>query len=312
MRAADIWYHPPLPELSDGTPDPRLPRLSAIVIALQEGENLRLTVEQLCCTLPPGSEVIVVDDGSTDGSTAFLQGSAAPARLICARGLGVAGARNRGAGEAVGEVLLFIDAHMTFPAGWWEPLVCMLGKPDVAAAAPAVCDIRQTHRKGFGLRITGPELTSEWLARAGDSPYPVPVLPGCCLAVRRRMFDLLGGFDSGMLRSQGIDNEFCLRLWLLGHECWITPEVEVVHLFRDRHPYELCWETVLHNRLRLALIHLDQRRIAAVVDALRGHGGFPGAVALAADTDALARRAAFAARRLHDPDWFFGRFGPQW
>lgn len=288
------------------------PSLSAVVIALQEGDNLRLTVAQLRETLPPASEIIVVDDGSTDGSIDFLEGICPPARLLRAGGLGVAGGRNRGASEAHGDILLFIDAHMTLPAGWWRPLVDLLRQPGIAAAAPSVCDVRQTHRKGFGLRITGPELTSEWLGQTAATPYPVPVLPGCSLAIRREIFQSLGGFDAGMMRSQGIDNEFCLRLWLLGYECWIDPRIEVVHLFRDRHPYEIRWETVLHNRLRLALIHLDRRRIARVIETLRGHSGFPGAVALAADTDVLTQRACLAAHRRHDADWFFGRFGPQW
>jgi hypothetical protein len=115
-----------------------------------------------------------------------------------------------------------------------------------------------------------------------------------------------------MIRSQGIDNEFCLRLWLLGHECWIDPEVEVVHLFRDRHPYLLQWEAVIHNRLRLALTHLDRRRIAMVVEALSECSGFAAAVALAADSDVLNRRAEMARRRRVDLDWFFRRFPPAW
>ncbi len=286
-------------------------QLAAVVISLQEGANLRLTVEQLGRTLPPGSEIIVVDDGSTDGSAGFLEQSGSPARLIRAQGLGVAGARNRGAAEAHGDVLVFVDAHMRLPEGWWKPLVEAI-EDGAAAAAPSVCDIQQTHRKGFGLRITGPELKSAWLPPGDSRPHAVPILPGCTLAIRRSVFEEAGGFDSGMIRSQGIDNEFCLRLWLLGHECRVVPQVEVVHLFRDRHPYELRWEMVLHNRLRLALVHLDRRRIACVVEALRGHGSFPRAVALAADSDALARRAAMAARRRRDADWFFRHFGPDW
>ncbi len=286
-------------------------RLSTVVISLEEGENLRLTVEQLRRTLPAASEIIVVDDGSTDGSAGFLEREGAPAHLVRGHGLGVAQARNRGAAEARGDVLLFVDAHMELPERWWEPLAGLLGR-GVAAAAPAVRDVKQTQRKGFGLRITGPELTAEWLPVGESHPHPVPILPGCSLAIPREVFQRSGGFDSGMIRSQGIDNEFCLRLWLLGYECWVVPEVEVVHLFRDRHPYELRWETVLHNRLRLALVHFDQRRIARVVEALHAHCGFAGAVALAADSDVLTRRAAMTGRRQRDADWFFDRFGPDW
>jgi hypothetical protein len=74
----------------------------------------------------------------------------------------------------------------------------------------------------------------------------------------------------------------------------------------------LGWETILHNRLRLALVHFDTRRIADVVDALRDHPAFPEALALTADSDVLVRRASMAATRKHDPDWFLDRFGTEW
>ena len=288
------------------------PSLSVIVISLQEGPHLCSTVAQLESTVPADAEILVVDDGSTDGSIAFLEQPGCRARLIRAQGLGVAGARNRGAAEAAGDVLIFCDAHMTLPPRWWEPLVELLETHPDAAVAPGVTDVQQTHRQGFGLRIKAPELISEWLPLESEEPHCVPVAPGCSLAVGRSVFLAAGGFDGGMLRSQGIDNEFCLRWWLLGNECWVVPQVVVVHLFRQQMPYELRWETVLHNRLRLALVHLDGRRIAAVVDSLRTHAAFGGALALAADSDVLERRALLAATRRYDVDWFLGRFGPTW
>lgn len=291
---------------------PANPRISAIVISKQEGENLRLTIAELQRTLPRDSQLIVVDDGSTDGSADFLDDPAAPAELIRANGLGVAGARNLGVAGATGDVLIFVDAHMTLPQDWWLPLVELLRNGRVAAAAPCVSDVTQTHRKGFGLRLTGPQLNSSWLSRTSNDPHPVPILPGCALAIRREIFHAAGGFDSGMIRSQGIDNEFCMRLWLLGYECWIDPRVEVVHLFRNAHPYEIDWTGVLHNRLRLALVHLDRRRIQSVVEAMRTRDEFPAAVALCADSDALSRRVQLASQRKYDPDWFFEHHGPNW
>jgi glycosyltransferase involved in cell wall biosynthesis len=299
------WYHDP-------SPPPVTRSLSIVVIALQEGPHLQSTIAGLEATLPADAEILVVDDGSTDGSIAFLEEPGCRARLIRAQGLGVAGARNRGAAAASGEVLIFCDAHMTLPDAWWQPLLAVLEDHPHAAVAPGVTDTRQTHLQGFGLRIKAPELTSEWLPQQSRDPYPVPVLPGCTLAVRKAAFLAAGGCDGGMLRSQGIDHEFCLRWWLLGNECWIVPEIVVLHLFREQMPYELRWETVLHNRLRLALTHFDARRIALVVDALRTHSAFGAAVALAADSDVLQRRACLAVGRKRDVDWFVTRFGPEW
>ena len=95
--------------------------LSVIVISLNEGESLRRTVDSLLDSLPHSSEIIVseiivVDDGSTDQSTGFLSEGYAGITLLRPAGrLGVAGTRNFGASHAKGDVLVFSDAHVAVP-----------------------------------------------------------------------------------------------------------------------------------------------------------------------------------------------------
>src|SRR5882724_12371168 len=75
-------------------------RLSIVVIARDEGAELRRTVENLRDTLPEGSEIVVVDDGSRDGCARFLNGRRNGIRLVRTAGLGVARARNLGSKHA--------------------------------------------------------------------------------------------------------------------------------------------------------------------------------------------------------------------
>src|SRR4051794_40947419 len=81
--------------------------LSVVVPALNEDVHLRRTVESLLGTVPDDTEVIVVDDGSTDGCADFLRSETPIATLLepAQRGarLGVAQARNKGARAARGE-----------------------------------------------------------------------------------------------------------------------------------------------------------------------------------------------------------------
>jgi GT2 family glycosyltransferase len=249
--------------------------MSVVVIARDEGDYLRRTVEQLTSTTPDGTEIIVIDDGSRDSCADFLGSAASPdsqpdeaARerlqteplLIRSQDLGVAKARNLGASFASGEVLVFADAHIEVSCEWWRPLTELLeSDPSIAAVSPMISDVHERHRRGCGLKFTGPELTAKWLPRHSDSPHPAAILAGCTFVTWRHAFQESGGFDGGMLCSGGVDNEFCLRLWLLGYTLWIEPRVEVIHLFRKRHPYPIHWDTVLHNRLRLAFVHLDCR-----------------------------------------------------
>jgi GT2 family glycosyltransferase len=286
--------------------------ISAVVITRNEGPALRQTVENLQNTLPVESEIVVVDDGSTDGSTDFLAGAAPRLRLLRSDGLGVARARNWGACQARGDLLVFADAHITMEPEWWVPMADLLTDRAVGAVAPAVADVEERYCKGFGLRFQGPNVMVEWLPPQGDAPYPVALLPGCCWAMRRDTFQEIGGFDEGMICWGTEDSEMSVRLWLLGYELRLLPQVEAVHLFRVERPFPVEWSWALHNRLRLALLHFDSRRVARVMETLRGHEAFAPALALAEQSDAAARRAALDSRRVRDDDWFFRTFGPEW
>ena len=207
--------------------------MSVVVIARNERAYLRQTLENLRDTLPSNTELLVVDDGSTDGSTRFLNSRHAPAKLLQSAGLGVAGARNFGAKNTKGKVLIFCDAHIWLYENWWQPLLKRIADPSVGGAAPAIIDVEYRERRGFGLYLKDDDLNAAWVENTNGRPARVPILPGCCVAIRRDVFEKVGGFDDGMICSGGVDNEFCLRLWLLGYEQWIEPSVEVLHQFRE-------------------------------------------------------------------------------
>jgi hypothetical protein len=88
--------------------------------------------------------------------------------------------------------------------------------------------------------------------------------------------------------------------------------VEFRHVFRNERPYHMEWSWALHNKLRLSFVHFDTPRIARVVEALRQHEHFPAAAALLAEGDVSSRRTVIAERRVHDAEWYFERFGPNW
>lgn len=286
-------------------------KISAVITTLNEGANLRRTVDSLQSTLPAGSEIVVVDDGSTDGSADFLETRNGTMRLVRTDNLGVTRARNRGAACSGGDVIVFADAHIETPPGWWRPLVEVLEDPAAGAAAPGISALGHEAHKGFGIRLKRTDLEIEWLERRQDAPYQVPVLPGCCLAMRRDVFQATGGFDAGLRRWGESDNELSVRLWLLGYQLWMVPQIEVGHLFHQggARGYPINWTAVVHNKLRLAFVHFSALRMAYVVEALRKYPGFSSAMAVAVESDFAARRSELAARRVRDDEWYFEKFG---
>jgi glycosyltransferase involved in cell wall biosynthesis len=292
-------------------------RISVILPATNESVLLRRTVEQFAATLPANSEVIVVDNGSTDGCADFLaegdflaKSKWENVRLIrSTEPLGVAAARNRGLAEARGEIVVFSDAHIDVPERWWEPLVRTLNLPNVGVAAPGIGIMGKPDLgASCGQRIADANLRLIWLPRKAAEPYPVPTLGGGFMAMRHETLKRAGAFDEGMPQWGSEDLEICVRYWLLGYEVWVVPEVTVLHYFRKARPYGVNWHLLTHNQLRVALLHFSHERLARVTSALRNHVRFGAALALAMESDVWQKRADFAARRVRDADWLFEKF----
>jgi GT2 family glycosyltransferase len=285
--------------------------LSVVMISHNEGEQLLASVDSLLAGLPGDAEIIVVDDASTDGSAAALagQGQAQVTVLRPEGRLGAPAARNYGAVHSHGEFLVFADAHVRVPQDWVTALLTVAARPEVGLVGPAVSVLGEPDSVGFGQRWQGPGLEVEWLPRRSLDPYPVPLLGGCFMAMRREVWAATGGFDPGMGLWGQEDTELSLRLWTLGFECWLVPGLAVAHLFRSAHPYRVTWEMVLAGILRLAVVHFNDDRIRRVAANMVANQDFPAAFATLAAGDAWEQRRRVRAARPHDDDWFFSRFG---
>lgn len=96
--------------------------VSVVIPALNEealiGQTL-LSVQSAVRHLPPeiAAEIIVVDNGSADGTREAIQSAGVPVRIINCRARGAASARNLGAGQSRGDLFVFLDADTTIPAG---------------------------------------------------------------------------------------------------------------------------------------------------------------------------------------------------
>jgi GT2 family glycosyltransferase len=286
--------------------------VSVVVISRNEGSYLKRTVENLSDTLPGNAEIIVVDDGSTDGSAKGVA-RRGRVRVLRAKGLGVAKSRNFGGRQTKEDILIFADGHLGLDAGWWRPLVEQLEDPRVGAVAPGIAKWKDDGLIGWGIRFEGPRMEVKWLRRKPKNPAAVPILPGCCLAMRRDVFESPGGgWDNGLHQRGNVDNEVSMRLWLLGYELRVVPEVVVRHRFRKTSPFPVGWPEYLHNRLRLAFVHFKPERLARVVSSLRAYPGFGEAMELLVNGNIGERRRELFSVRKRNDDWYFERFRLHW
>jgi GT2 family glycosyltransferase len=286
------------------------PSVTAVVATHDEGPSLRRTVHGLLATLPADGEIVVVDDCSTDGSADFLRTGYPAARVLRTRArLGNAGARNLGANAARGDIVVFCDAHVIPQRGWFDAFAAALESEQVAAVGPAMGDAACPDVLGYGATWELPSLHLRWLAQNGSQPHETPLLGGAFLAMRRVLFEDCGGFDGGFRGWAPDDCELCARLWMLGYSCLVVPTVAVAHQFRQAFPYAVDEGLIVHNYLRIALVHLDGDRLERVIDHYRMYPSFARALTLLAAGDTYERRAAVRAQRRYDDRWFFERFG---
>ena len=163
-------------------------------------------------------EIVVADNGSTDGTIEVAARSAAalpslPAVRIVDAGpvAGVNRARNAGASAARGPVVLFCDADDRVDPGWLAALAGALEQSDCAGGAlvrvaPAGVDADDA---AFAHGLV------EW-------PGFLPFASGANLGVRADVLRAVGGFDERFARG-GDDVELCWRLQLSGHRIGFAP-----------------------------------------------------------------------------------------
>jgi GT2 family glycosyltransferase len=200
-----------------------------------------LALTQAClrtlqATLPAGlsHEIILVDDASTDGTRAWLGSLATPCRVILnERNLGFAGACNRGAAAAQGELIFFLNNDLVLQPGWFEPMraafarfadAALVGNVQLAAATGAV------DHAGMYFNHQGKaahDTTLPWRARL-TGYRSVPALTGACVAIRQADWRALGGFDDGYVNG-GEDVDLCLRALAAGRRNYVALRSVVRH-----------------------------------------------------------------------------------
>jgi glycosyltransferase involved in cell wall biosynthesis/peptidoglycan/xylan/chitin deacetylase (PgdA/CDA1 family) len=148
-------------------------------------------------------EIVIVIDGSTDGTGEALAeiASPSPIRIVEQANRGASGARNRGASEASGDIILFLDDDMISDPGLLEQHAKMYR--DGADAVIGRTPLHPNSAPGFLA-----DSTSRWIeTQKMPSPLSVWDIFTGQLSVRRKVFEEIGGFDEAFTTGPVFANE---------------------------------------------------------------------------------------------------------
>ena len=192
------------------------PTVTVVVPAYNEEQVVCGTVASLLAQDYPSIDIVVVDDGSTDGTFAVLQAafSGHPhVRLFRKANAGKASALNYGVAQAKGEVIVALDADTLFPTDTLRQLVAPLADPAVGAVAG---NAKVGNRINLVTRWQAIEyITSQNIDRRAFSLLNcITVVPGAVGAWRKSLVLEVGGFSTDTLAE---DQDLTMAILKRGH-----------------------------------------------------------------------------------------------
>jgi N-acetylglucosaminyl-diphospho-decaprenol L-rhamnosyltransferase len=206
-----------------------VPTATVVIPTLNARDLLRDALASLT-----GQAVVVVDNGSTDGTAEMVAGEFPAVRLLRnEENLGFGRAVNRGAAEAEGDVLVLLNNDVVcepdFVTRLCEPFederVGMAAGVLVQAASPELID-------SAGIEIDRTLLAFDylWNRPVGELEHAADPLGPCggAAAYRLSAFREAGGFDDAFF-AYWEDVDLALRLRLAGWECRLAPAARALH-----------------------------------------------------------------------------------
>lgn len=207
-------------------------KLSIIIVSYNTKKLLADCLKSVYIDMPE-IEMVVVDNGSTDGSQAMIKSKFPQAKLIeSRRNLGFGKANNLGAKESSGEIIFFLNSDTIVPKGSLGKLLQYFEKnPGAGVVGPKVV---MTNGKiqpySFGDDINLISLIKDKFVKGLPKiKNKVDWVTGAALAVRREAFEAANGFDENFFMYFE-DNDLCIRVRTAGYEVDVCSQSKIIHI----------------------------------------------------------------------------------
>lgn len=232
----------------------------------------------------PDADIVVADNGSTDGSVEWLKAEMPSIKLVLLdKNYGFAEGYNRALAQLSGyDVFVLLNSDIEPTEGWLSPLLAQLEQSaDVAVVVPKILDDKCRSKfeyagaSGGFIDILGyPFCRGRVLSTVEedkgqyDTPCEVMWGSGAAFCCRAEVFAELGGFSAEFFAHQE-EIDLCWRVWLSGRRVMVEPRSKVYHLGGATLSTSSPFKTMLNHRNNLAMLYRcassGQRALVAVV-----------------------------------------------
>lgn len=183
----------------------------------------------------PNLEIVVVDNGSTDGSTSMIEKEFSNVKLLInKKNLGFAGGCNIGIRAAKGDLICLFNNDAIAHPFWLYKVVEAFNSSPVGIVGCSICSSESkevTLSAGMKIdAITGWSWQVDHGSRLGCrlEPDSIDYLTGCAMLIRREVIDKIGLLDESYF-LYGEDLDLCMRARRAGYECLVVPDAVVYH-----------------------------------------------------------------------------------
>lgn len=274
------------PECHELKYDHDLPSISVIIIFTNEAWSpLIRTIMTVLMRTPDYllKEVLLVDDFSDkyelQGKLDYYIKTRLPPKVRLIRlkeRAGLIRARLKGAEEAQGDVLMFLDSHCEPGPNWAEPLLQRIKDKSNTVVLPIIDVVDDFTMKysypvnSYTFQVGGFSWSGHFtwidipdretrIQNNPTGPVPSPTMAGGLFAVDKKYFFHLGSYDREMEVWGGENLEISFRTWMCGGTLETIPCSRIGHIFRSHHPYSFPGDKDTHgiNTARLVEIWMD-------------------------------------------------------
>ncbi len=264
------------------------PELSILMVTFGARDWAERALEAVHANTDVPFEVIVVDNGSADGTPEMIAERFPDVQLVRnEENAGFGRANNQAAALARAPVLALVNSDAIVPAGWAPPLLEQLARDGIGVVVPAlVHDDGRLQAAGAVLGADGSVLGLGDGEDPADPAYAFPRIcdfgAAACMLLRRDAFEAVGGFDTRYHPAYFEDVDLCMSLAARGWQTLYDPRVRVLHgvfgsggheqaadlFWRNREPFLERWGAELVSTRVPTVWPVDPARTLAARDAL--------------------------------------------